>query len=167
LPLLLEGRTLVLGDSPSQPAKRRLLVLAKTADVDLGAGPASADDPVEHGGRLRVWVTNELAGDYALSSWSYRSVRHREKGYRLRGAGPITRVLLVSGKLLKIVGMGAALEHRLGETPPGPVAIELTLGTSRRYCLEFGGREKFKPGRRLLRKEASRATRCGPAAPPS
>jgi len=69
----------------------------------------------------------------------------------------------VPGKLLKIAGAGEALAHRLGQTAPGIVAVELTLGSSRRDCLEFGGREKFRPGRRLVRQNASRATQCPPA----
>jgi hypothetical protein len=160
-PALLAGRTLVLADNPSRPEKRKLVVVASGADV--GTGPGSADDPVEHGGRLRVFVDNKAAGDYALTGWTYRNARRPEKGYRLRGSRPVTRALVVPGKLLKIAGAGSALEHRLGQAAPGPVAIELTLGSSRRDCLEFGGREKFKPGRRLVRKNAGEATSCPPA----
>lgn len=163
MPALLAGDRLVLTDNATQPAKRKLIVLVKGADVDLGAGPSSADDPVEHGGRLRVWIDGAPAGDYELTGWAYRSARHPEKGYRLRGAGPITRALVVGRKLLKVAGMGLALEHRIGDTAPGPVAVELSLG-SRSYCLEFGGREKFKPGRRLVRTHGARATTCGPPA---
>jgi hypothetical protein len=160
-PALLAGRTLVLADNPSRPEKRKLVVVA--SGVDVGTGPGSADDPVEHGGRLRLFIDNQAAGDYPLTGWTYRNARRPEKGYRLRGSGPITRVLVVPEKLLKIAGVGSVLEHRLGQAAPGPVAIELTLGSFRRNCLEFGGREKFKPGRRLVRKNAGDATSCPPA----
>jgi hypothetical protein len=160
-PALLSGRVLQLADHPTRPDKRRLLVVAKGPDV--GTGPKTDDDPVDHGGRLRVFVGSEPAGDYPLGGWSYRNPRRPEKGYRLRGSGPITSALLVPGKILRIVGKGATLAHRLGQTAPGVVIVELTLGSSRRNCLEFGGKEKFKAGRRLVRKNAGPATQCAPA----
>lgn len=154
VPALLSGRTLRLVDHPSRPDKRKLLVAAKGVQVDL------ADDPVANGGRLRIFVGSEPAGDYALTGWTQRNARRPEKGYRLRGSGPITRALVVPGKALKIAGAGEALAHRLGEAAPGTVGVELTLGSSSRNCLEFGGREKFKPGRKLVRKKAGQTTQC-------
>jgi hypothetical protein len=138
-------------------------VTAKAGEIDLGAGPGSADDPVENGGRVRIWTGDELAGDYALPAWRYLKSKRPEKGYRLTGDGPIAQVLVRASKGIRIVGKGGLLAHRLGDTAPGVVAVELTLGAARRYCLAFGGREKFKPERRLRRKASDAPSGCGPA----
>jgi hypothetical protein len=139
-------------------------MIAKGADIDLGGGPGSDDDPVANGGRLRMWMGDELVGDYQLPEWTYLKKRRPERGYRAAASDPIRSIRLVPGKLLRIAGQGPGLGHRLGTAAPEPIVLELTLGSTQRYCTEFGGTETFKPQRKLLRKGPVRATRCGPAA---
>jgi hypothetical protein len=155
---------LLLKDHPQHPERKRLLMIAKGPEIDLGAGPGTEDDPVAHGGRLRMWMGSDLVGDYPLVEWTYSQPRHPERGYRFEAGEPIRNVRVVAGKLVRIVGLGTGLGYRLGATPPEQIVLELTLGSSIRYCIEFGGAERFKPERKLLRKGPVRATRCDPAA---
>ena len=52
----------------------------------------------------------------------------------------------VKGGLLKLAGKGAQLAHALA-TNPDPVTIVLQTGRKgQRYCMQFGGTTRFKPG---------------------
>lgn len=68
--------------------------------------------------------------DWELGWWVQRSV--------------IKSATLKAGKLAKVTGKGAALEHQL-TTDPKPVAVVLRVG-GERACLAFGGTTKFVAG---------------------
>src|SRR5213593_3050961 len=114
---LLSGRNLLL-------AKRRLTVVSHDGGIGLGRGKDSTDDPVVHGGSLRVL---SIEGDvfdttYPLppASWRYLRRRKAVAGYAFHGSGTVRAVLVKAGKLLSVAGRGSGLGHTLGANP-GPV----------------------------------------------
>ena len=158
----LAGKKLLLKDNPGKPTKRKLVVLAKDQSLTLGGGNGSADDPVEHGGSLRV---RSAAGGFDTfypldGGWKYLKKQGANKGYKFKGGSPVKTVLVKPGKLIKIVAKGSGLGHDL-TTDPDPVHVTLTVG-SRRYCMTFGGAKKFSDGKKYLAKGAPQATSCGP-----
>lgn len=164
--LLLPGRKLLLGDSVTRPAKRKLSLLAKDPGLGLGDGNGSADDPVANGGSLRVVAIGgdgfDATYDLPVTGWAYLKGEGANRGYKFRKGTPVRKVLLKAGKSLKILAKGEALEHTLG-TQPDAVLVELRLG-ARRYCFEFGGTATFKADTRFRAKDAGAPADC-PAAP--
>jgi len=160
--LLLDGKKLLLGDSPVKPAKRKLSLLSKDVDISLGDGNGSAADPVLEGGSLRVVATGGDGFDatYSLdqAGWAYLKGEGANKGYKFRKGTPVRKILLKPGKSLKITAKGDALMHTL-VSQPDAVRVELRLG-AQRYCFAFGGEQAFKPEKRLRAKDAAAPTDC-------
>jgi hypothetical protein len=160
--VLLPGRKLLLKDKAGKPQKRRLILLAKDPGLTLGRGNGSDDDPVVRGGSLRVVATGGSAFDdvYELpaTGWGYVKKAGDERGYKFSKGTPVRKVLLKAGKALKIVAKGEGLGHDLG-VPPDAVQVELRLG-EQRYCLTFDQGLVFKPGTKLLGKNAAAPTAC-------
>src|SRR5207237_3044838 len=127
-----------------------LAVRSRDATIDLGGGVGSVDDPTVNGGSVRVL---SIEGDvfdrtYSLPATGWRVFRRRgiAYGYAFTGAGPIRRVRVKTGKILRVFGKGSDLGHTLGGDP-APVRVVLTLG-KRQYCMSFGGTVAFTPGAR-------------------
>jgi len=157
------GKTLLLKDHVAKPEKRLLKVVAKGPDISLGAGNDSIDDPVLVGGTLRV-ISGAAGGfddtyQLPLGAWTYVGKAGAGKGYKLKGASPVRRVLVKAGKKLKIVAKGSALGHDL-TTSPAPVQVILSLGTHR-LCMRFDAAASFKPGAKFLAKNALAPATCG------
>jgi hypothetical protein len=72
-------------------------------------------------------------------------------------------VLFKPGKVLKIVAKGDALGQDL-TLEPAAVQVEVRLG-EQRYCLAFTDALVFKPGTKLLGKNAGAPPTCPPPAP--
>jgi hypothetical protein len=139
----------------------RLSVVSKDATLGLGGGEGSADDPVLHGGSVRVL---SIEGDvfdttYPLpaAGWHYKRDGGAVTGYTFRGSGPIPSVRVRAGKLLRVKGRGA-LGHTLGADPT-PVRVVVTLG-GQQYCLAFGGTVLVRPGRTFRALEAAAPDIC-------
>jgi hypothetical protein len=152
---LLSGDMLQLGGS-------LLGVRSRDAALDLGRGAGSPDDPVLHGGTLRVL---SIEGDvfdrtYPLpaASWRYLQRRGATTGYSFTGPGPLRRVRVKAGKGLRVRGKGAGLGHTLGGNP-APVRVVLTLG-EQQYCLSFGGTVDYTAGNRYLARNAAAPDIC-------
>jgi hypothetical protein len=147
------------------PQKRRLLVVAKGGPLSLGGGNGSADDPTLHGASLRVVASSgSFDVTYPLDDgWRLLGKPGQNRGYKRRGGGPIRKIVVKAGKLLRIVGRGAELEHSL-LTDPETVAAELRLG-ARYWCLEFGGTTRTRSSKALVVVDAAPATVCPTAAP--
>jgi hypothetical protein len=90
-------------------------------------------------------------------AWKPIDEKHPAKGCTFTGS-TVTKALLKSGKMLKIVARGTGLGVPL-TTDPRPVRIALRHGATR-HCLEFGGRGKHTPGKKLLGKQAPTASAC-------
>ena len=166
-PRFVSGTRLTLKDRAGRPRQRALEIIATAPSAPLGGGNGSADDPVLHGGSLRIVST---AGDgfgttYPLpaSGWRYVGARGAQRGYRLTHQGPIRTVLFQPGRTLRILGRGTALGHSL-RSNPNPVAIVLTLG-AQQYCLAFRGEATFTAGRRFTAARAPAPTACGALVP--
>ncbi len=161
-PELLAGKRLKLKDARDDPTRRALTLRSRDPGITLGAGNGSADDPVLHGATLRVAAADALGFDtrYRLpaAGWSYIDRAGANRGYRFRGTGGITRVVIRPGRVLRIAGRGAGLGHGLA-TDPGTVEVVLRLG-AHRACLAFGGARSHAPGRRFLARNAGTAERC-------
>lgn len=162
LPELLAGRKLLLKDKAGKPQKR-FVDFVLTAPT-LSAGNASGDDPVQHGGTLRVVST--VAGfdtTYSLpaSGWKYVGKPGAGKGYRFTGGQTIKSVIVKPGKLARAIGAGGGLGHTL-ETNPDPVAVVLALG-AQSYCGRFGGTPQFTDGAKYVATNAPAPNRCGSA----
>jgi hypothetical protein len=137
-------------------------VRSRDASIDLGRGMGSLDDPVVHGGSLRVV---SIEGDvfdesWALpaASWRYLHRHGATTGYSFKGPSPLRRVRVTGGKGLRVFARGAGLPHTLGGNP-APVRVVLTLG-QQQYCMSFGGTVEFTPGNRYLARNASAPDVC-------
>jgi hypothetical protein len=156
-------------DQPENPAKRRLVVVVKDPAVSIGGGPGSLDDPMLHGGSLRV---SSLAGDrfddtYDLPVLGWKPIgrKDRVRGWKFRHGDPVRKVLLRVGKRIEIVAKGPRLGHSLGANPEA-VDVVLTVGRTR-YCMRFGGQAVFRDGRRYVAKMAPPPAFCASGGSPS
>jgi hypothetical protein len=140
----------------AKPGKSALQLLAKDASIALA-------DPRQAGGNLHVFTTAGDAFDatypLAASGWKAIGKPKAIKGYRFKGgSGPIKLVLVKTGKIVKIVGKGAALRQSLA-LDPQPVDVVLTTGAGR-YCMSFGGTPTFTAGKRFLATNAPPPNAC-------
>jgi len=167
---LLTGAKLLLTDNSAKPRKRKLVVVSKD-----GAGLVLGDESavlalIASGGSLRVAA---IGGDgfdtsypLAASSWQPLRKKKPEKGVRYKNkGGPVRAIVIKSGKRLLVKGKGEGLGHSLAGEPDA-VQVELRVG-ARRFCLEFGGPGRFKPGKKLLRKNMPTASECPDLGSPS
>ena len=156
---LIGGARLLLTDG-GKPKKRRLEVRSTDVAIGLGDGTGGDDDPVLHGGTLRVVATSgSFDTTYPLTSgWRYVSKGDPDKGYEWHGAGPLQTLVLRKGRVLRIVGKGEGLGHRLF-LDPGAVQIVLQLG-AHRWCLEFGGTVTVRSPRKFLARDAEAPVAC-------
>ncbi len=155
------GKQLMLQDNPEK-AKVSLSSLSHDRRITLGGGNGSADDPTLFGGSLRVRAT---AGDrfdstYNLPTAGWRTIGApgRNKGYRFTSkTGPIKRVTVIPGHQVKVMGTGAFTATL--STNPKPVDVVLRTGATR-YCLEFGGRTRFRANKRFSATRAPAPASC-------
>jgi len=149
---LLAGQRLLLKPT-------RVVLLSKDRGVTAGRGARSADDPTVAGGSLRIVGTGfERSFSLPPDAWRHLSSKKPEKGYRLRGASPVSAIVVKPGKLVKIAARGDALGIPL-DADVAPVLVELRIG-GRRYCFEFGGTVKWKAGKQWAATKAPAASAC-------
>jgi hypothetical protein len=126
-----------------------VLVRSRDSRITLGWGDYSADDPVLHGGTVRIGTlkgdrfdrTHELRAE----NWRYIKGPGRHGGYRYRNSeGPIRSVVIRPGRSIKVRGRGSELGHTLGQDP-NPVHAVVTIG-SRMYRTSYGGTVRFRSG---------------------
>jgi hypothetical protein len=97
----------------------------------------------------------------AGSGWSALGNPAGSTGYKYRGAGTITdpcKLVLVKRKIIKGVCIGSGVTL----TPPftGDVGIILSLGTTDRYCAQFGGDDVKNDATLTKRKDAPAPEAC-------
>ena len=153
------GDRLVLRKKPGATDRGSMKIVVANVAVELGQGRDSGDDPVRHGGSLRILsatasfdVTHALPAD----GWRYAGRQGRDRGYRFKGSGPIRSIRLKRGRL-KVKAGGTALGSSLA-TPPEPVHVVLGIG-QHRLCLRFDGSE-FAAGRRFVARRAEPSGLC-------
>jgi hypothetical protein len=160
-PVLLSGSKLVL---KTRAARQVIKIVSLDPVITLGGGDGSTDDPVLHGGTLRIASTAGDAFDFTYplpaARWRYLGTTGDGRGYRLRGGAPVVRVLVKPGRLM-VVAKGA-LPFTLAANP-APVAVVLTLG-GQASCLSFRGDVAFRANRHFRAVGATAAPQCGPAA---
>jgi len=162
---LLSGSSFDWRQDERDASDRKLSVSSRDPSLSLGDGNRSEDDPVLHGGELRLLSGAGLFDvSYALpaSGWSYVQQAGANRGYRFRADGPITSARLRPGRGVEIRGSGLALPGVPG-TSPGPLAAELRIG-AQHYCLVFGGAVSFRSGASYRAKEAPAPAGCAPLA---
>src|SRR5262245_10724771 len=102
-------------------SKQLLGVASRDATIGLGAGEGSADDPVVHGGSLRVLSIEGDVFDHTYllpaAMWHYLRNRGTVVGYLFKGSTSIRQVRVRSGYGLRASGTGAGLGHTLGGNP--------------------------------------------------
>ena len=156
----IDGAKLVLEDDPSVPHKKRATIVAKDADIALGGGNGSADDPRIAGATLRIV---SAAGDvfddtYVLpaAGWKIIGREGENRGYKYKDAplanGPVKNAVVKPGKQWKVSAKGAGLGHSLAGNPD-PVDVVVTVG-GLTYCQHYGGSTTFKPPRLFAAKAA-------------
>jgi cysteine-rich repeat protein len=159
---LLEGTKLRLKSRTGHAKQRSLGLLSEDQAIGLGTGNGSADDPVLHGGTLRVVASGgdgfDDTYDLPADRWSYVNKSGAGKGYKLRPTKPFKALKIQPGKRVKVVASGLGLGHTLA-TQPSAVDVVLTLG-QHCYCMRFGGDVTFKPDKKLLAKDAPRPAGC-------
>ncbi len=156
------GKELLLKWRAGKRKKSGIKLMAKDANVSFTGVVGSDEDPVRTGATLRVVSTEGDGFDttYVLprESWRYLKKKGVKKGLKFKGDGkPFTNVLVKSGKI-KLVGKGKKLKHSLG-ADPDPVDVVLRLG-SRKYCMRFGGKTRFKPEKSFLARKAPADSAC-------
>jgi hypothetical protein len=158
---LLTGKTLLLKDN-ANVAKRRLLLVSRDVSIALGAGAQTTDDPRATGASLRIFTSAgdafDTTYDLPAPQWKPLSKKDPTKGWKFTRGNTLKLAVVKRGKLMKLVGRGAALGHTLAANPD-PVGVVLTLGTHR-YCLQFGGTVKFDAGKKFLAKDAGAPAAC-------
>jgi glucose/arabinose dehydrogenase len=174
-PALLDGEELfgprLMIGGVINPARQRWTALSKDPTTSIGAGNGTADDPVLHGGSLEVTApagcggacsfAPSLAQSPPTTEWKYIGQPGKNRGYKFKGTdvlGVTTVVRVKPGKLaMKMTGpLGFDLA-----VSPDPVTVRLELG-GHAYCLEFGGTQKFIPGRNFKAEFASAPATCEP-----
>ena len=159
---LLAGATLTLRARPHHAQKRALKIVTQDAHIALGQANGSVDDPVLHGGSLRlVSVDGDFFDQtYGLASrgWRYLGGKGNNRGYVYRGGNPVRSVLIRPGKVLRVLAKGGALEYSLA-TSPAPVQVVLTLG-GEQYCFSFGDTVAFVTGNRFVASAARAPEFC-------
>jgi pimeloyl-ACP methyl ester carboxylesterase len=137
-------------------------VRSRDVAISLGGGEGSADDPVLHGGSVRVL---SIAGDvfdttYGLptAGWRYMRRRGQVVGYRYKGTAPIGFVRVKAGKTVRVAGRSAGLAHTLAASPD-PVRVVLKIG-AQQYCMRFGGTSEFTAGSRYVAHDAAAPDIC-------
>ena len=138
-------------------------------DVPGGIFALPSADPVVDGGSLRVFDTAATAGDvtYGLApdapplGWRGLGNPPGSKGYKYKGAGTLSdpcKVVLVKEKVIKAICAGSGITL----APPftGDIGIVLSLGTSDRYCAQFGGDEAKNDATLTKRKNAPAPGAC-------
>ncbi|TMB22163.1 MAG: hypothetical protein E6J71_06540 [Deltaproteobacteria bacterium] len=174
--LPIPGKKLILKDDPADPAKRKLVVFSHDRSIDLGAGNGSPDDPTLGGGSFRVHTTAgcSTGGTQACDdtynlpagNWKLIGEEGQNKGYLYKDPalanGPIRNAAVKAGKAHVVVvsGKGAGLGDTIG-ADPRPVDIVLKLG-AKRYCMQFGGTEKLKVGKKAALQNAPAPGACPP-----
>jgi len=174
--LPIPGKKLLLKDDPADPAKRKLVVFSHDRSIDLGAGNGSPDDPTLGGGSLRVHTTagcgaggSQACDDtynLPVRNWKLVGGTGQNKGYLYKDPalanGPIRNAAVKAGKahVVVVTGKGAGLGDAIG-ADPRPVDVVLKLG-AKRYCLEFGGTEKLKVGKKATLQNAPVPGACPP-----
>lgn len=161
---LLSGTRLVLKARPD-PSVRKLSASSHDPGLTLGEGRGSADDPTANGGTLRLvaQVGEPFDVSFALPAPSWRAAGRRGYRYRQRTRerlGPVREIVLKAGRLLLVRAAGGELPFTLAGNP-NPVAVVLTMGAER-YCMQFGGEVRFRPGRRLKATAAPPPASCPP-----
>jgi len=161
---LVTGKTLTLKDNKN-PGRQLLSAVSKDPTITLGGGNGSADDPIAHGGSLRIRSNAGGGFDHTFplpaSGWRLIGKPGQNRGYKFTSTTGVisTRALLKPGKLLK-AGSRGALGDPLA-TNPAPVELVLRTG-NRTYCMRFGGTPKFKAGKLFTAKGAPAPSSCPP-----
>jgi hypothetical protein len=152
---LLEGTKLTV-------TPRAVAATSEDADVDLGRGVGSADDPVVAGGRLRIVSHDgryfDVAIDLPAARWRYLGKRTAPTGYKLKRTKPVRALVVKAGKLVKIAVKAKDLGIDLSASPE-PVHVVLTLG-ARQYCMTFGGTIEFTEGKKYVAADAPAPATC-------
>jgi len=135
---------------------QRLLVVAK----DDGVTSDAAISACQSDGRLVLLPEGRAPRELPLDSSSWRAITKKKpaRGCRFRSRDVVAKVIVKTGKLLKIVAKGTDLGIPL-DADPTPVRIELRHDGVR-HCVNFGGDVSFTPNKKLVAKRADRADRC-------
>ena len=167
--LLASGRGSSLRLTTNVDPARKGASFSSKEEITLGAGNGSADDPVLHGGSVRLRTSDGCGGPcdtvYPLANnppdeqWSYLGTIGQNKGYKYKSALAKFRATVLSGKLVK-VGLKGTLGHNL-QADPQPVDARLTIG-GHNYCLQFGGTASFTANKSFTAKNANQPGVCLP-----
>jgi hypothetical protein len=131
---------------PANAALRKLSFRSSTKSDAAGnrvvpPAPLGPGDPRSAGATLEVYnsagsgerVSVSLPG----SGWTALGSGSNPKGFRFRGTGAITSVVVKADKLL-VKGGGASFGYSLDEASQGSVALRLQLGSALPWCAEAG-----------------------------
>jgi hypothetical protein len=154
---LLLGTKLKLAARP-KTGERTFGLRSVDRALTLGGGNGSADDPVVHGGVLRL--VSAAAGfddSFALpaANWRYKKKDGQNRGYTLRDAGGIAQIVIKPGKEITIRGGGGPGL----EADPAPVDVVLHIG-QQCYCWRFGGDVTYKPDKSWTARKAPAPSGC-------
>jgi hypothetical protein len=161
---LLPGRKLLLKVKEGKPERSSILLFSdKTSAVTLGRGENSPDDPTQAGGLLLVASSpgGGFIDVYPLdpSGWKARRKNEVVRGWGYKDPdGPVTSVSIKGGKSVAVQAKGSALGHDLDDDP-NPVAVVVAIG-EHRYCLAFGGTQRFTPNKKFLAQKAPAPAAC-------
>ena len=169
LPQLLSGQLLLLTNN-TDPTKRKLTIRSRDANLSLGLGVGSVDDPTGFGASVRVRTSAGCNGGpcnnlYSLPPFHWWRPAGGNSGYGYKdtiaapAGGPFRTGKVKAGRLT-LVASGIPFVQDL-TADPGPVDVDVTLG-SLHMCFTFGGTTRLRPGVSFRATHAPAAIACPP-----
>jgi len=161
---LVDGKRLAIKAPAAKPAKRAFAATCTDADVSLGGGNGSADDPRIAGATLRIRsaaASFDVSYPLPASRWKTVGQSGQNKGYvyadSAGAVGPVRKVTF-KPKQLVVTARGSGLAVSLA-TNPNPVDVAFTVG-GLRVCSRYGGTATFVANKKFVAKLAPAPPSC-------
>jgi hypothetical protein len=142
----IDGHKLLVADDSSNPAKRKIIGIAKESSLVLPA-PGSMNDPTVAG--ATVTLSNPDTAESAAfvlpggPEWKGLGNPAGSKGYKYKDKtgtnGPCGKLIAKPNKLVKVTCKGSAIPFTLDEATQTSLSLGIQFGTANAQCAVFSG----------------------------